>query len=78
MLYKLTLQTKLQHFVINNVFLDKKVKTQQNKKSNKYLSEPGIEPGTSRNQSGCVTTAPLSQLKKTIVVELFNCFDAMG
>ena len=26
MLYKLTLQTKLQHFVINNVFLDKKSK----------------------------------------------------
>jgi len=35
-LNKLTLQKKLQNFVINNMFLDKKVKTQQqqNKKLN--------------------------------------------
>jgi len=34
-LNKLTLQKKLQHFVTNNVFFDRKLKTQQqNKKSN--------------------------------------------
>jgi len=67
--------------VIKIVFLDKKVKTQQqqNKKSNiKPLPEPGVEPGTSCTQSGCVTNAPPSQLKVSIVVKPFNCFDAMG
>ena len=52
---------------------------QQNKKSNiKTLARSGFEPGTSRSQSGCITTAPPSQLKVTIVVKLFKCFDAMG
>jgi len=66
--------------VTNNVFWDKKVeRQQQNKKSNKKtLPEPGIEPGTSRTQSGCVTAAPPSELRVTIVVKLFNCFDAIG
>jgi len=44
--------------------LDKKVKTQQqqqNKKSN-IKTVAGIEHGTSCTQSGCVTTAALSQL----------------
>jgi len=62
-------------------FGQKKVKTQQqqNKQSNiKRLQEPGIEPGTSCTQSGCVTTAPPSQLRISIVVKPFNCFDAMG
>jgi len=36
---------------------------------------PGIEPGTSSTQSGCVTTAPPSQLRESIVI--FNCYDAM-
>ena len=44
----------------------------------KPLTESGIEPGSSCTQSGCVTTAPPSQLKVKIVVRLFNCFDAMG
>jgi len=39
---------------------------------------PGIEPGTSGTQSGCVTTAPPSQLRVLIVVKPFNCFDALG
>jgi len=52
---------------------------QQNKNSNiKTLPEPGIEPVTSYTQSGCVTTAPSSKLRVSIVVKLFNCFDAMG
>jgi len=79
-LNKLTLYKELQTFVTNNVVLDKKVKTQQqqNKKSNiKPLPEPGIEPGTTCTQSGCVTTAPPSQLRVSIVVKLTNCFDAM-
>ena len=54
-----------------------KVKTQQ-KNQTKTLREPGIEPGTSYYQSGCVTSAPASQLRESIVVKLFNCFDAMG
>jgi len=44
-LYNLTLQDKLQHFVTNILFLDNKVQTQQqqNKKSNiKTLSGAGI------------------------------------
>jgi len=80
-LNKLSLFKELQTFVTNNVFLDTKVKTQQqqNKKSNiKPLPVSGIEPGTSCTQSGCVTTAPPSQLRVSIVVKLFNCFDAMG
>jgi len=64
-LNKLTLQKKLQHSVTNNV-LDNKVKHKM-----------GIEPGTSRNQIGCVTTAPPGQLRVMIVIKLFNCFEAL-
>ena len=62
-------------------FWTKKYKHNNNttKKSNiKPLPEPGIEPGTSCAQSGCVTTAPPSQLRILIVVKQFNCFDAIG
>ena len=54
--------------MINNVSLDKTVKTQQqqNKKSN------------IRTLVGAVTTATPSQLRVLIVVKPFNCFDAMG
>jgi len=38
----------------------------------------GIEPGTTCTQSGCVTTAPPSQLKVSIVVKIFNFLGAMG
>ena len=64
----------------NNVFLTTKVKTQQQQNKNqtyKLLPEPGIEPRTFCTQSGCVTTAPPSQLKVSIVVKPFYCFDAM-
>jgi len=44
----------------------------------KPLPVSGIEPGTSRIQSGGVTSALTSQLRVTIAVKLFNCFDAMG
>jgi len=37
-----------------------------------------LEPWTSCTQSGCVTTAPPSQLRASIIVKLFDCFDAMG
>ena len=79
-LNKLTVYKELPTFVTNNVFLGKKVKTQQqNKKSNRKPSpEPGIESGTSCTQSECVTTAPPSQLRLSIVVKQFNCFDVMG
>ena len=33
----------------------------------KTMPEPGIEPETSCTQSGCVTTAPPSQLRVSIV-----------
>jgi len=39
---------------------------------------PEIEPGNSCTESECVTTAPASQLRVSIVVKLFNCFDDMG
>ena len=41
------------------------------------MLEPGIELGTSRTQSGCITSAPPSQLIVSVVVKLVNCFDAM-
>jgi len=61
--------------------VDKKVKTQQqqNTKSNiKSCPEPGIEPGTSRTQVRGLIYTPPSQLKVSIVVKPFNCFNAMG
>jgi len=80
-LNKLALQKVLKHFVTKSVFLDKKRKINNNKTNNqtyKPLPETRIEPGTSCSQSGCVTTAPPSQLTVSIVDKLFNCFDAMG
>ena len=80
-LNKLTLPKELHNFVTNNVLLEKKLKHNNNKtkiQTEKPLPEPGIETGTSCNQSGCITTAPKSQLRVSIVVKLFNCFDAMG
>jgi len=52
--------------------------TKQKIKPKKPLPELGIEPGASCTQSGCVTTAPPSQLRVSIVNKLFNCFDTMG
>jgi len=80
-LNKLILQKNLQNTVTINVFWTKvKTQQQQNKKikHKKPLPEPGIEPGTSCTQSGCVTTAPPSKLRVSIVKKLFNCFDAIG
>jgi len=37
-----------------------------------------MEPGASCTQSGCLTTAPPSQRRVSIVNKLFYCFDAMG
>ena len=78
-LNNLTLLKKLQNCRTNNVFLDKKVNTQQqNNQTLKPLPEPEIEPWTSRTQRGCVTSAPPSQMRVMIVVKLFNCFKAIG
>jgi len=76
MLNKLSLQRELQ----NVVTMDKRKNTTTTKQKikQKPLPEPGIEPGTSCTQSGCITTAPPSQLRLSIVVKLFNCFDTMG
>jgi len=70
------LQKKLQTFITNNVFLTKKVKTQQ--KQNKKSSIKTLALDGNHTQSGCVTSAPPSQLRVTIVVKLFNCFNAIG
>ena len=73
---KLTLQKKLkilQNLVTNDVFLDITIKTQQQqqKKKEKLLPVQGIEPGTSCTQRGCVTSLPPSQLRESIVVNIF-------
>jgi len=52
-------------------------KTKQTDTQKKTLPEAGIEPGTSSTQSGCVTSAPPSPLRVTIVVKLFKFFDVM-
>ena len=79
-LNKLTLQEKLQTFMINNVFLDKKSKNTTTTKQKIKHKNPcrSQEPGTSWTQSECVTTAPPSQLSVSFVVKQFNLFDAMG
>ena len=57
----LILPKKLQNFVTNNVFRTKNTTTTKQKNQTlKPLPEPGIEPGASRTQKGCVTSAPLS------------------
>ena len=80
--YSYCIILRILNFATNNVFLDKKSKNttarKQNKSNIKPLAEPGIKTGTSRTQSGRVTSAPPSQLRITIVVKLFNCFNAMG
>jgi len=39
-----------------------KLKKQQQQNNTSPLPEPGIEPWTSRTQTGCVSSAPLSEL----------------
>jgi len=58
-----------------------KVKTQTTTKQkikhkNPYQSR-GLNPGPCA-QNGCVTTSPPSQLRISISVKLFICFDAIG
>jgi len=55
-----------------------KIKSQHNRTQNQpCLPEPGIEPRTSRTTVGCVTSGTPSQQKVSMVVKLFNCFNAM-
>jgi len=80
-LNKLTLQKELKNFATNNVNFEQKVEHNKNKTNNQTyapLPESGIEPGNSCTQSGCITSAPPSQLRVSIEAKLFNCFDAMG
>jgi len=59
--------------VTNKVYLDNKVKAQQQQNKIKHKKpEQGIEPGTSRTQSRCITSAPP---RVTIIVMLLNYFD---
>jgi len=64
----------LRNVVTNNVFLNEKVKTQQqqNKKSNRSQK---LNPAPLVPKADAL---PQSQLRVSIVVKLFNCFDAMG
>jgi len=59
-----------------------KSKKQNNNKIKSQTKTPPpeseIEPGPLANKRGCVTTAPPSQLRESIVVKLFYCFEAMG
>jgi len=74
-LNQLTLQKKLPPVVTNNVFW----RQNKNKTSNtKPLPEPGREPVTFCIQSGCITSVPPSHLRVSVVIKLYNCFDAMG
>ena len=77
-LNKILLQKNLQNFVTNNVFFDKKkIKTQQqNRKSN--IKNPCWSRELSLEPLAYVTSAPLNQLRVTIVVELLNYSNAMG
>jgi len=77
-LNKLALQQNLQKFVTNNVFLDKKVKTQQQNKKINHKNPCRSRELNQDTQSRCVTSAAPSQRRVMIVVKLFNCFDAMG
>ena len=56
----------------------KNTTTTKQKIKHKSLSEPGIEPGTSLNPIGCITSVPPSKLKVLIVFKLFNCLNEMG
>ena len=79
-LNKLTLQKELQNSSQKMCFFQKVKNTTTIKQKIKHKNpclEPGIEPGTACTQSGCITTAPLSQLRVSIVVKLFNCFHAL-
>jgi len=73
-LNKLTLQRKLHKFVTKCV-LDRKVRTKQQQQKHKnhcWSRELNSGPLASK------ASAPLCQLRVTIVVKLFNWFDAVG
>jgi len=70
----LTLQKKLQNFVTNNVFMDKKVNTQQQQNiEHKYpcrsqeMNPRPIAPTESSKSNDCFQA-----------IRLFTCFDGMG
>jgi len=68
-LNKFTLQEKLHYFVTNTVFVQKSKNSttaKQNIKHKTPFPEPGIKLRTSRTQSGCVISAPPSQLTVTM------------
>ena len=50
--------------------------TKQKIKHKNPCRSRGLNPGPLAPK--CVTTAPLSQLRVSIVVKPFNCFDALG
>jgi len=74
------LPLRIANVVPNNVFLTKSKNTSTTKqKSNiKTLAGAGNWTREPCTQSGCCTTAPPIQLTISIIVQLFNCFDAMG
>ena len=66
------MKKELQTFVTNNVFFDKKSKnTTTTKQKIEHKTLAGAGNRASCTQSGCVTTAPPSQLRVTTVNKLF-------
>jgi len=78
-LNKLTLQKKLQNFVTNNVFWDKKSRnttiTKKEIKHENPCRSRGLNPGPLAPNADALPTP--SQMRVTIAGKLFNCFDAM-
>ena len=76
------MQTFVTNIVTNNVFLTKSKNTTTSKQKMKQQKTLAGSGDWTRDifctQSGCVTTAPPSELTVSIVVKPFNCFDAMG
>jgi len=67
--------------VKTNVFLDKKEENTTTTTTQIKHKNPCRRRESTwdlLHQSGCVTSAPRSQIRVTIVIKLFNCFDAMG
>jgi len=80
-LNKLTLQKKLQNFVTNNVFLDIKVKTEQQQNKKSYMKTHARAGKWTQDFSHLKLMHYLCTTESTESNEfskLFNCFDAMG
>ena len=75
-LNELTLVKELQNFV--TMFFWKKSKITTTTKHKNPCQSRELKPGAlALKVDTCVTSAPPSQLRISILIKLFNCFDAM-